>query len=78
LQLEEKQIPYKVEKIPMRCYGEKPKSFFDLNPSGGIPVAIVKGKVISESKYIFYNLITIIMKLKNDFIIFSSIVAVIL
>ena len=40
----------KVEKVPMRCYGEKPRSFFALNPSGGIPVAIIKGKVIAESK----------------------------
>lgn len=47
--LEEKRIPYKVIKVPMRCYGEKPKEFFRISPSGGIPVAIVKGKVIGES-----------------------------
>ena len=41
----------KVEKVPMRCYGEKPRSFYALNPSGGIPVAIIRGKVIAESKY---------------------------
>ena len=49
LQLEEKRIPYKVEKVPMRCYGDKPQSFYQLSPSGGIPVAIIKGRVISES-----------------------------
>ena len=27
LQLEEKRIPYKVEKAPLRCYGEKTKEF---------------------------------------------------
>lgn len=27
LQLEEKQIPYTIEKINMRCYGDKPASF---------------------------------------------------
>ena len=26
----------------MRCYGDKPASFMKMNPSGGIPVAIVK------------------------------------
>jgi len=49
LQLEEKRIPYIVEKVPMRCYGDKPQSFYQLSPSGGIPVAIIKGRVISES-----------------------------
>jgi glutathione S-transferase len=34
MQLEEKRIPYKVEKVNMRCYGEKPRSFMQLNPSG--------------------------------------------
>lgn len=33
LQLEEKRIPYVVQKVNMRCYGDKPKSFFSLNPS---------------------------------------------
>ena len=27
LQLEEKRIPYRVEKINMRCYGDKPREF---------------------------------------------------
>jgi hypothetical protein len=27
MQLEEKQIPYTIEKINMRCYGDKPGSF---------------------------------------------------
>lgn len=27
LQLEEKRIPYTIEKINMRCYGDKPSSF---------------------------------------------------
>jgi hypothetical protein len=27
LQLEEKRIPYTIEKINMRCYGDKPPSF---------------------------------------------------
>ena len=32
LQLEEKRIPYRVEKAPLRCYGEKPKSFLKVSP----------------------------------------------
>ena len=43
LYLEEKQIPYRVVKVPLRCYGEKPRSFFQLNPSGGLPVAVIRG-----------------------------------
>lgn len=27
MQLEEKRIPYTIEKINMRCYGDKPASF---------------------------------------------------
>lgn len=38
----EKRIPYKVVKVAMRCYGDKPRSFMQMNPSGGIPVAIIK------------------------------------
>lgn len=49
LQLEEKKIPYKVEKAPLRCYGEKPQSFLRIQPNGVLPVANVKGRVISES-----------------------------
>jgi glutathione S-transferase len=35
-------IPYRVEKVNMRCYGDKPASFMRLNPSGGIPVANIR------------------------------------
>lgn len=41
----EKRIPYKVVKVPMRCYGDKPRSFMQINPSGGIPVAVIKVRV---------------------------------
>mmetsp|Transcript_12453 Transcript_12453/g.18695 ORF Transcript_12453/g.18695 Transcript_12453/m.18695 type:complete len:349 (-) Transcript_12453:59-1105(-) len=36
----------------MRCYGSKPASFLALNPSGGIPLILLDGKVIKESKII--------------------------
>ncbi|GAB5368464.1 hypothetical protein AAMO2058_001321500 [Amorphochlora amoebiformis] len=49
LMLEEKRIPYKINFVPMSCYGRKPQEFLQIQPSGGIPVAIIKGKVISES-----------------------------
>ena len=32
----------------MRCYGDKPQSFMKMNPSGGIPVAIVKVRIGEE------------------------------
>merc|ERR1719498_51671 len=37
LQLEEKRIPYKVEKVCMRCYGKKSSDFLKIQPSGIIP-----------------------------------------
>jgi glutathione S-transferase len=49
LTLEEKRIPYRVEKINMRCYGEKPQSFMRLQPNGAIPVAIIDGTVYNQS-----------------------------
>ena len=45
LQLEEKRIPYRIEKINMRCYGDKPAEFLSKVPSGLLPVLEVNGKV---------------------------------
>ena len=45
--MEEKQIPYKVEKVPMRSYGDKPKWFLDKVPSGLLPVIELDGKMIT-------------------------------
>ena len=45
LLLEEKRVPYAVEKVNMNCYGEKPAWFWAMQPSGGIPVAKVDGQV---------------------------------
>ena len=47
--LEEKQIPYRVEKINMRSYGDKPKAFLDKIPSGLLPVVEIDGNLITES-----------------------------
>lgn len=56
MSLEEKRIPYRVEKINMRCYGEKPLSFQMLQPSGAIPVAKIDGTVYNQSNDIIFAL----------------------
>jgi glutathione S-transferase len=56
LQLETKRIPYKIIKIPLRCYGDKPASFARVNPSGSLPVATIKGDTMTESNDIMYTL----------------------
>lgn len=52
LQLEEKRIPYIIEKINMRCYGDKPPSFLAKVPSGLLPVLEIDGRVVTESAVI--------------------------
>lgn len=54
LQLEEKRIPYEVEKINMRCYGEKPAWFTKMVPSGLLPVLQLDGKIVTESMDIMF------------------------
>ncbi len=56
LALEAKEIPYKVEKINMRCYGDKPASFLKIQPGGQIPVAIINGRVYGQSNDILLAL----------------------
>ena len=52
LQLEEKRIPYIIEKINMRCYGDKPPSFMAKVPSGLLPVLEIDGRTVTESAVI--------------------------
>ena len=47
--LEEKRVPYRVEKINMRCYGDKPRGFLAKVPSGMLPVVELDGVVLTES-----------------------------
>lgn len=54
--LEQKRIPYRVEKINMRCYGDKPMSFQRMQPSGAIPVAIIDGVTYNQSNDIIFAL----------------------
>jgi glutathione S-transferase len=56
ISLEEKKIPYRVEKINMSCYGDKPVSFRMLQPNGQIPVATIDGKTYRQSNDILYAL----------------------
>lgn len=41
-----------VEKINMRCYGDKPQSFLTKVPRGLLPVIELDGKVMTESSEI--------------------------
>lgn len=49
IMLEEKRIPYKIEKINMRSYGDKPQSFLRLVPNGLLPAITLDGEVYTES-----------------------------
>jgi glutathione S-transferase len=49
LWLEEKQIPYRVEKVTMFCYGEKESWYKRKVPSGMLPAVELDGRMITES-----------------------------
>ena len=49
LWLEEKQIPYRVEKVTMFCYGEKERWYKRKVPSGMLPALELDGRIITES-----------------------------
>lgn len=49
LLLEEKQVPYKIERINMRSYGDKPDWFMQKVPRGLLPVVEIDGKIVTES-----------------------------
>eukprot|EP00316_Scyphosphaera_apsteinii_P016335 CAMPEP_0119307324 /NCGR_PEP_ID=MMETSP1333-20130426/7863_1 /TAXON_ID=418940 /ORGANISM="Scyphosphaera apsteinii, Strain RCC1455" /LENGTH=402 /DNA_ID=CAMNT_0007310853 /DNA_START=18 /DNA_END=1226 /DNA_ORIENTATION=+ len=49
LWLEEKKIPYRVEKVTMFCYGEKESWYKRLVPSGMLPALSINGQVVTES-----------------------------
>lgn len=49
LWLEEKQIPYRIQKVTMFCYGEKENWYKRLVPSGMLPAIALDGKIITES-----------------------------
>ncbi|MGF1567728.1 MAG: glutathione S-transferase family protein [Nodosilinea sp.] len=49
LWLEEKQIPYRIEKVTMFCYGEKEAWYKRKVPSGMLPALELDGRMITES-----------------------------
>jgi glutathione S-transferase len=49
LWLEEKQIPYRIEKVTMFCYGEKEQWYKQKVPSGMLPAVQLDGRLITES-----------------------------
>ncbi|MBE9013141.1 glutathione S-transferase family protein [Pseudanabaenaceae cyanobacterium LEGE 13415] len=49
LWLEEKQIPYRIQKVTMFCYGEKEAWYKRKVPSGMLPAIELDGRIITES-----------------------------
>jgi len=49
LWLEEKRIPYRIEKVTMFCYGEKEDWYRRKVPSGMLPALELDGRIITES-----------------------------
>lgn len=56
LLLEEKEIPYRIEKINMRSYGDKPSSFLRKVPGGLLPAIELDGQLMTESLVIMQTL----------------------
>jgi glutathione S-transferase len=56
LWLEEKQIPYRIEKVTMFCYGEKEGWYKRKVPSGMLPAVELDGRMITESDEILIAL----------------------
>eukprot|EP00980_Cylindrotheca_fusiformis_P006770 scaffold1413_cov117-Cylindrotheca_fusiformis.AAC.10 len=52
LLIEEKQVPIKIELVPMRSYGDKPREFLQKVPNGLLPAIEVNGQIITESSVI--------------------------
>ncbi|MEA5533506.1 glutathione S-transferase family protein [Crocosphaera sp. XPORK-15E] len=49
LWLEEKQIPYRIKKVTMFCYGQKENWYKRIVPSGMLPALELDGRIITES-----------------------------
>jgi len=56
LWLEEKQIPYRIEKVTMFCYGKKERWYKQKVPSGMLPALELNGRLITESDEILLAL----------------------
>ena len=56
LWLEEKEIPYRIEKVTMFCYGQKESWYTQRVPSGMLPAVEIDGQLITESDEILIAL----------------------
>jgi glutathione S-transferase len=56
LWLEFKRIPYKIQKVTMRCYGPKEPWFLEKVPSGMLPALELNGELLTESDVILLAL----------------------
>jgi glutathione S-transferase len=56
LWLEEKRIPYRIQKVTMFCYGQKERWYKQKVPSGMLPALELDGQLITESDDILYAL----------------------
>ena len=56
LLLEEKEIPYRLEKINMRSYGDKPAEFLRRVPNGLLPAIEIDGQFMTDSLPIMQTL----------------------
>ena len=56
LWLEEKQIPYRIEKVTMFCYGEKERWYKRIVSSGMLPALELDGRLLTESNDILIAL----------------------
>lgn len=63
LWLEEKQIPYRIRKVTMFCYGKKEQWYKDIVPSGMLPAVEIDGQIITESDDILMALERVFGKL---------------
>ena len=54
--IEEKRIPYRVEKINMRSYGKKPAAFLEKVPNGLLPAIELDGRLMTDSQRIMITL----------------------
>jgi glutathione S-transferase len=52
LLVEEKRVPIKIDLVPMRSYGDKPREFMQKVPGGLLPAIEVQGQIITESQVI--------------------------
>jgi glutathione S-transferase len=56
LWLEEKRIPYRIQKVTMFCYGEKESWYKKIVPSGMLPAVQLDGRIVTESDEILLAL----------------------